>query len=52
MEYVEDLKWEKGITVKEFSKRLSKVGFQSVELGRATDVIVKMKKEGGRNTNT
>jgi deoxyhypusine synthase len=35
---------EKKITVKEYVQRLGSVGFQSVELKRASEVIVKMKK--------
>jgi deoxyhypusine synthase len=45
MEKVEDLKWEKGIKAKDLVERLGKVGFQSVELNKASEVIVKMKKE-------
>jgi len=48
MHFVEDLKWEKGISVSSLMDKLGKVGFQSVELGRASDIIVKMKKEGAK----
>ena len=42
---VQDFKWTEGITVKDFVNNLQHVGFQSVELKKASDVIVKMKKE-------
>ncbi len=45
---VQDFKWKKGITVNEFVNELQHVGFQSVELKRAADVIVKMKKENAK----
>lgn len=48
MSYVEDFKWEKGMNVKDFVSKLSNVGYQSVELSRASDVIVKMKKNNAR----
>ena len=48
MEKVEDLKWKKGISVKELVEKLGRVGFQSIELSRASDVIVKMKRENAK----
>ncbi len=48
MEYVEDFKWKKGMSVHEFAQHLGKVGFQSTELDRATKIIVKMKQEGAK----
>ncbi len=48
MNYVKDLKWKKGITVKEIVNDYGKVGFQSIELKRASDVIVKMKKNNAK----
>lgn len=48
MEYVEDFKWKKGMSVDEFAGRLGKVGFQSVELERASRIMVKMKEEGAK----
>ena len=45
MEFVKDFIWQKGITVNEFVERVGKIGFQSVELLRAANVIVKMKKD-------
>ena len=46
MEYVKDLKWEKGLKVSDFVQRLGKVGFQSVELLRAAKAIANMKRDG------
>jgi deoxyhypusine synthase len=48
MESVKDFKWKKGITVKEMAEAFGQVGFQSLELSRAADVIVKMKKNNAR----
>lgn len=48
MKYVDDLRWKKGLKVKDFVDSLGQVGFQSVELKRASDVIVKMKKESAK----
>jgi len=48
MQYVKDLKWKKGIQVKDLVSMLGNTGFQSIELGRAVDVIIKMKKGGAK----
>ncbi len=48
VEYVKDLKWKRGIQVKELVSMLGNTGFQSIELGRAVEVIVKMKKAGAK----
>lgn len=48
MEYVKDLAWKPGMTVPDLMDQLGSVGFQSVELARAKDVIVRMKKEGAK----
>lgn len=48
VEFVEDIKWEKGITLNKFVESVGKVGFQGIELGRASDVIIKMKREGAK----
>ncbi len=48
MSHVKDLKWNKGITVKELVNNMGLVGFQSVELKKAADVIVKMKKDSAK----
>jgi len=45
---VKDFKWIRGMSVKELVSSLGNVGFQSVELRRAADVIVKMKKDNAR----
>jgi len=40
--------WNKNLSCKDFVSRLGRVGFQSVELKRAADVVVKMKKSGAK----
>ena len=46
MEFVKDLKWKKGMDVASLVKDLGKVGFQSINLAKAKETIVKMKKDG------
>ncbi len=46
MEYVKDFKWKKGMQVCQLVDMLRNVGFQSIELSKATDTIIKMKKVG------
>ena len=46
MEKVHDFKWEKGMSVKSLADKIGLVGFQGVELARASNIIIKMKKEG------
>jgi deoxyhypusine synthase len=46
MEYVKDFKWKKGMKVSQLVDLLRNVGFQSIELSKATDTIIKMKKVG------
>jgi len=48
MEYVRDIKWEKGILLKDFVARLGKVGYQSIELEKASKTIAKMKRDGAK----
>lgn len=48
MEKVNDLRWKKGMSVSELVGAMGKVGFQSTEMKKAVDVIVKMKKEGAK----
>ncbi len=48
VEYVEDFRWKKGMKVKDMIDKLGKVGFQSIELKRAAETIVKMKTEGAK----
>ncbi len=42
--YVEDLKWEKGMSVTELSDKMGGLGFQSIELNKAKEVIINMKR--------
>ncbi len=48
MKKVKDLKWKKGINVDDFVDKLGNVGFQSTEMKKAVDVILKMKKNGAK----
>lgn len=48
MEYVKDFKWKKGMSVKELVSSCHSIGFQSIELKKAADVIVKMKKDSAK----
>ncbi|MFA6460654.1 MAG: deoxyhypusine synthase [Candidatus Woesearchaeota archaeon] len=45
---VQDFKWKKDIKVKELLNSFHSVGYQSVELARASEVIVKMKKDSSK----
>ncbi|MBP2030605.1 deoxyhypusine synthase [Methanohalophilus levihalophilus] len=48
MVQVKDLQWKKDMRVSELVDSYEYVGFQSVELQRASDVIVKMKKDSAK----
>ncbi len=48
MAYVKDFKWTKGMKVEDFVGSLGSVGFQSIELGKAVDTIIKMKETGAK----
>lgn len=48
MGYVKDFRWKEGLNVKELVELYGGIGYQSVELKRAADVIVKMKKESAK----
>jgi deoxyhypusine synthase len=48
MEFVKDLKWKPGINVNELVESLGNVGFQSTELEKAKQTIIKMKKDGAK----
>ncbi|MFC1697960.1 deoxyhypusine synthase family protein [Nanoarchaeota archaeon] len=48
MEYSKDILWQKDIKIKDFVKQLGKVGYQSIELRRASEAIAKMKREGAK----
>jgi deoxyhypusine synthase len=47
-DYVKDFTWKKGITVNELVGSYSAIGYQSVELKKAADVVVKMKKDNAK----
>ncbi len=48
MEYVKDFKWKKGMSVSELVDSYQTIGYQSIELKKAADVIVKMKRDSAR----
>jgi deoxyhypusine synthase len=48
MEKVKDLRWKKGMSVSDLVDSLGMVGFQSTEMKKAVDVIIKMKKDGAK----
>lgn len=48
MEYINDFKWKKGITVRELVNGYQNLGYQSIELKKAADVFVKMKKDNAK----
>ncbi len=43
VEYVNDLKWKKGMSVSDLMSYYKRIGYQSIELAKARDLIVKMK---------
>ncbi|MBN2423219.1 deoxyhypusine synthase [Candidatus Woesearchaeota archaeon] len=48
MKKVSDLRWKKGISVNELVEKMGKIGFQSAEMQRAVEVILKMRKENAK----
>jgi deoxyhypusine synthase len=46
--YVKDFKWKKNMKVKELVDSYSSLGYQSVELSKASEVIVKMKENSAK----
>ncbi|MFW6231161.1 MAG: deoxyhypusine synthase family protein [Nanoarchaeota archaeon] len=48
MASVKDFKWKQGMSVKDLMDSYGSIGFQSVELRKASDVIVKMKKNSAK----
>ncbi len=48
MKHVKDIEWKKGLTVNELVKQMESCGFQAIELNRAAEVIIKMKKNGAK----
>jgi len=45
---IRDFKWKKGILVKDLVENYNYIGFQSVELKKAAEVIIKMKKDNSK----
>lgn len=48
VEYIRDFSWKKGMGVADFVGQLGRVGYQSVEVRRAAEAIIKMKKDGAK----
>jgi len=48
MSYVKDFKWDKGMKVEDLVSMYQNVGFQSIELARASEIITKMKKSSAK----
>ncbi len=48
MEFVNDFKWKKGMKVNELVNGFGSCGFQSIELFKASNTMIKMKKSGAR----
>jgi deoxyhypusine synthase len=48
MEYVSDFTWKKGMSVAELTSAYNTLGFQSIELARASEAIAKMKKASAK----
>ncbi|MBI4014735.1 MAG: deoxyhypusine synthase family protein [Candidatus Aenigmarchaeota archaeon] len=48
MAFVKDFVWKSGMSVEELVSALGSVGFQSVELDKASRIIVKMKESGAK----
>jgi len=48
MATVKDFNWDKGMTVSELVARFGHIGFQSIELAKASETIVKMKKASAK----
>ena len=48
MTYVKDFKWERGMSAAGLAEALGSVGFQSIELDRASKTIIKMKETGAK----
>ena len=48
MAYVKDFTWKRNLTVRDLVGQIGSVGFQSVELGKASEIIVKMKESNAK----
>jgi deoxyhypusine synthase len=45
---VQDFKWKKGMKVKDLVSSYQSLGYQSIELNKASEVIIKMKKDNAK----
>ena len=48
MQFINDFRWTKDLKVSDLVSQYSNIGFQSSELGKAAEVIVKMKKNSAK----
>ncbi len=48
MPFIEDFKWKKGMNIKDLVSGYKNLGYQSIELNKASEVIIKMKKNNSK----
>lgn len=48
MKFVKDFIWHEGMNVEEIVDRFGSLGYQAIELNKASDVVIKMKQSGAR----
>ena len=48
MAFIKDFRWKKGIKVTELVEQYQHIGYQSIELKKASEVIIKMKKNSAK----
>lgn len=48
VDYIKDFKWENGLKAVDLVDSLGNIGYQSIELKKAADCIIKMKKDGAK----
>ena len=48
MTNIQDFKWKKAMTVKDLVSSYQSLGYQSIELNKASEVIIKMKKDNAK----
>jgi deoxyhypusine synthase len=48
MQFVKDFRWKQGMSAEELADSIGATGFQGVEMGKAVETIIKMKKDGAK----
>jgi len=46
--FIEDFRYEKGMKIRDFMEKVGNIGFQSLHLGKAAEIIKKMDKENAK----